>query len=159
MDIGWIHLVGGNLNLCTEMQEPWRCYLVHEIGICGLFPVLYVLFFTLQWSSSLLCMKRGISVFFGPTNVYGLVQSMMCFKCSSYCEFLIILSGTMFWFQRRRKIEAINGAWAMIGLTAGLVIEGQTGKSILMQVNFTLLLCVHVSGLSLSLSLSLSWRE
>ncbi|XP_061347510.1 uncharacterized protein LOC133293014 [Gastrolobium bilobum] len=36
--------------------------------------------------------------------------------------------------QRRRQIEAINGAWAMIGLTAGLVIEGQTGKSILTQL-------------------------
>ncbi|XP_042003340.1 uncharacterized protein LOC121752375 [Salvia splendens] len=33
-------------------------------------------------------------------------------------------------FKRRRQIEAINGAWAMIGLTVGLVIEGQTGKSI-----------------------------
>ena len=40
----------------------------------------------------------------------------------------------MLWLQRRREIEAINGAWAMIGLTAGLVIEGQTGKSILTQV-------------------------
>ncbi|RDX80866.1 hypothetical protein CR513_38521, partial [Mucuna pruriens] len=38
--------------------------------------------------------------------------------------------------KRRRQIEAINGAWAMIGLTAGLVIEGQTGKSILTQVEF-----------------------
>ncbi|KAL4654524.1 hypothetical protein ACB092_01G386000 [Castanea dentata] len=37
-------------------------------------------------------------------------------------------------FKRRREIEAINGAWAMIGLTAGLVIEGQTGKSILTQL-------------------------
>ncbi|EEF27921.1 conserved hypothetical protein, partial [Ricinus communis] len=37
-------------------------------------------------------------------------------------------------FKRRRQIEAINGAWAMIGLTAGLVIEGQTGKSILDQL-------------------------
>ncbi|XP_058225124.1 uncharacterized protein LOC131334216 isoform X1 [Rhododendron vialii] len=36
--------------------------------------------------------------------------------------------------KRRRQIEAINGAWAMIGLTAGLVIEGQTGNSILSQV-------------------------
>ncbi|XP_041997111.1 uncharacterized protein LOC121747181 isoform X1 [Salvia splendens] len=36
--------------------------------------------------------------------------------------------------QRRRQIEAINGAWAMIGLTVGLVIEGQTGKSILAQL-------------------------
>ncbi|KAK2985275.1 hypothetical protein RJ640_009788 [Escallonia rubra] len=33
-------------------------------------------------------------------------------------------------FKRQRRIEAINGAWAMIGLTAGLVIEGQTGNSI-----------------------------
>ncbi|CAK9325790.1 unnamed protein product [Citrullus colocynthis] len=37
-------------------------------------------------------------------------------------------------FKRRRQIEAINGAWAMIGLTAGLVIEGQTGKGILAQL-------------------------
>ncbi|CAN0911242.1 Cyclic nucleotide-gated ion channel 17 [Linum grandiflorum] len=36
--------------------------------------------------------------------------------------------------ERRKEIEAINGAWAMIGLTAGLVIEGYTGKSILEQV-------------------------
>ncbi|KAG5563782.1 hypothetical protein RHGRI_000096 [Rhododendron griersonianum] len=36
--------------------------------------------------------------------------------------------------KRRRQIEAINGAWAMIGLTAGLVIEGQTGNSILSQL-------------------------
>ncbi|CAN1228629.1 Cyclic nucleotide-gated ion channel 17 [Linum grandiflorum] len=35
--------------------------------------------------------------------------------------------------ERRKEIEAINGAWAMIGLTAGLVIEGYTGKSILEQ--------------------------
>ncbi|KAK7265317.1 hypothetical protein RJT34_32935 [Clitoria ternatea] len=37
--------------------------------------------------------------------------------------------------KRRRQIEAINGAWAMIGLTAGLVIEGQTGKNILTQLH------------------------
>ncbi|XP_052200542.1 uncharacterized protein LOC127806954 isoform X2 [Diospyros lotus] len=36
--------------------------------------------------------------------------------------------------KRRRQIEAINGAWAMIGLTAGLVIEGQTGNGILSQL-------------------------
>ncbi|XP_068664473.1 uncharacterized protein [Aristolochia californica] len=34
----------------------------------------------------------------------------------------------------QRKIEAINGAWAMIGLTAGLIIEGQTGNGILAQL-------------------------
>ncbi|CAL0330385.1 unnamed protein product [Lupinus luteus] len=39
--------------------------------------------------------------------------------------------------QRRRQIEAINGAWAMIGLTAGLVIEAQTGKSISIQTHET----------------------
>ncbi|XP_010687710.2 uncharacterized protein LOC104901794 [Beta vulgaris subsp. vulgaris] len=38
-------------------------------------------------------------------------------------------------FERRRRIEAINGAWAMIGLTAGLIIECQTGKGILGQLN------------------------
>ncbi|XP_062078574.1 uncharacterized protein LOC133783059 [Humulus lupulus] len=37
-------------------------------------------------------------------------------------------------FKRQRQIEAINGAWAMIGLTVGLVIEGQTGKPILTQL-------------------------
>ncbi|KAI0511233.1 hypothetical protein KFK09_011858 [Dendrobium nobile] len=36
--------------------------------------------------------------------------------------------------RRQRRIEAINGAWAMIGLTAGLVIEGETGKSIVSQL-------------------------
>ncbi|PIA58880.1 hypothetical protein AQUCO_00400023v1 [Aquilegia coerulea] len=36
--------------------------------------------------------------------------------------------------ERQRRIEAINGAWAMLGLTAGLVIEGRTGDSILTQL-------------------------
>ncbi|GLT97565.1 hypothetical protein SLE2022_151230 [Rubroshorea leprosula] len=36
--------------------------------------------------------------------------------------------------KRRRQIEAINGAFAMIGLTAGLVIEGESGKGILQQL-------------------------
>ncbi|XP_074559687.1 uncharacterized protein LOC141815636 [Curcuma longa] len=36
--------------------------------------------------------------------------------------------------KRRRQAEAINGTLAMIGLTAGLVIEGQTGKGILGQI-------------------------
>ncbi|MFS7944435.1 hypothetical protein Hanom_Chr06g00512141 [Helianthus anomalus] len=31
---------------------------------------------------------------------------------------------------RSRQIEAINGAWAMLGLTAGLGVEGQTGNGI-----------------------------
>ncbi|AES92417.2 hypothetical protein MTR_4g129300 [Medicago truncatula] len=29
--------------------------------------------------------------------------------------------------EKRHQIEATNGAWAMIGLTVGLAIEGQTG--------------------------------
>ncbi|KAJ4913492.1 hypothetical protein Rs2_08113 [Raphanus sativus] len=37
--------------------------------------------------------------------------------------------------QRRREIEAINGAWAIIGLLIGLVIEAQTGKGILAQLS------------------------
>ncbi|XP_010448046.1 PREDICTED: uncharacterized protein LOC104730559 [Camelina sativa] len=36
--------------------------------------------------------------------------------------------------QRRREIEAINGAWAVIGLMIGLVIEAQTGKGIVAQL-------------------------
>lgn len=37
-------------------------------------------------------------------------------------------------FKRQRTIEAINGGWAMLGLTVGIVIEGYTGKTILSQV-------------------------
>ncbi|EFJ24403.1 hypothetical protein SELMODRAFT_150122 [Selaginella moellendorffii] len=37
-------------------------------------------------------------------------------------------------FQRRREIEAINGGWAMLGLTSGIIIESHTGKSIPDQV-------------------------
>ena len=36
--------------------------------------------------------------------------------------------------KRRRRAESINGALAMIGLTVGLVLEGQTGKGILAQL-------------------------
>ncbi|XP_009409768.1 uncharacterized protein LOC135678910 isoform X2 [Musa acuminata AAA Group] len=36
--------------------------------------------------------------------------------------------------KRRRQAEAVNGTLAMIGLTAGLVVEGQTGKGILGQL-------------------------
>ncbi|KAL6899610.1 hypothetical protein ACP4OV_006268 [Aristida adscensionis] len=36
--------------------------------------------------------------------------------------------------KKRQQAEAINGALAMIGLTAGLVVEGQTGKGILGQL-------------------------
>jgi hypothetical protein len=36
--------------------------------------------------------------------------------------------------QRRSQAEAINGPLAMIGLTAGLIVEAQTGKGILGQV-------------------------
>ncbi|KAB2027051.1 hypothetical protein E1A91_D05G007800v1 [Gossypium mustelinum] len=46
--------------------------------------------------------------------------------------------------KRRRQIEAINGAWAMIGLTAGLVIEAQTGKGILEQLAGYLWAIVHI---------------
>ncbi|KAJ0251539.1 Uncharacterized protein HA466_0124780 [Hirschfeldia incana] len=44
--------------------------------------------------------------------------------------------------QRRREIEAINGAWAIIGLLIGLVIEAQTGKGILAQMAIGLLFCI-----------------
>ncbi|KAJ1279927.1 hypothetical protein BS78_04G192700 [Paspalum vaginatum] len=36
--------------------------------------------------------------------------------------------------KKRRRAEAINGALAMIGLTAGLLVEAQTGKGILGQL-------------------------
>lgn len=38
-------------------------------------------------------------------------------------------------FQKLRRIEAINGAWAVIGLMVGLVIESRTGNSIPQQVS------------------------
>ncbi|KAH8933326.1 hypothetical protein BDL97_18G024800 [Sphagnum fallax] len=36
--------------------------------------------------------------------------------------------------QRQQQIEAINGGWAVLGLTAAIVIEGYTVKGILEQV-------------------------
>lgn len=37
--------------------------------------------------------------------------------------------------QKQQRIEAINGGWAVLGLTVGIVFEGYTGKSILAQVS------------------------
>ncbi|KAI5075454.1 hypothetical protein GOP47_0009530, partial [Adiantum capillus-veneris] len=37
-------------------------------------------------------------------------------------------------FKRQRSIEAINGGWAMLGITGCLIIEGYSGKPILSQV-------------------------
>lgn len=37
--------------------------------------------------------------------------------------------------QRQREIEAINGGWAVLGLTIGVILEGYTGNGILAQVN------------------------
>ncbi|KAJ0965678.1 hypothetical protein J5N97_026816 [Dioscorea zingiberensis] len=45
--------------------------------------------------------------------------------------------------KRQRRIEAINGAWAMIGLTAGLVVEGQTGNGILAQIGGYISSVIH----------------
>ncbi|KAF3452850.1 hypothetical protein FNV43_RR03283 [Rhamnella rubrinervis] len=50
-------------------------------------------------------------------------------------------------FKRQRQIEAINGAWAIIGLTAGLVIESQTGKGILAQNPFIFQLADYWSNI------------
>ncbi|BBN10363.1 hypothetical protein MPTK1_5g02960 [Marchantia polymorpha subsp. ruderalis] len=36
--------------------------------------------------------------------------------------------------KKQREIEAINGGFAVLGLTAGLVLEGYTGKGILVQI-------------------------
>ncbi|EMS61110.1 hypothetical protein TRIUR3_19669 [Triticum urartu] len=36
--------------------------------------------------------------------------------------------------KKRRQAEAINGALAVIGLTAALILEGRTGKGILGQL-------------------------
>jgi hypothetical protein len=38
--------------------------------------------------------------------------------------------------QRQQQIEAINGGWAVLGLTIAIIIEGYTGNSIPEQVNF-----------------------
>jgi hypothetical protein len=37
--------------------------------------------------------------------------------------------------QKQQRIEAINGGWAVLGLTIGIVLEGYTGKGILAQVS------------------------
>eukprot|EP00850_Spirogloea_muscicola_P023506 SM000362S13793 [mRNA] locus=s362:48572:49636:- [translate_table: standard] len=36
-------------------------------------------------------------------------------------------------WQRLREIEAVNGGWAMLGLTSGIVVEGVAGQGILAQ--------------------------
>lgn len=36
--------------------------------------------------------------------------------------------------QRQRDIEAANGGWAVLGLTAGLIAEGRSGQGILEQI-------------------------
>ncbi|KAF3433591.1 hypothetical protein FNV43_RR24693 [Rhamnella rubrinervis] len=51
--------------------------------------------------------------------------------------------------KRQRQIEAINGAWAIIGLTTGLVIESQTGKGILAQIVSIEHVAGYVQGLGL----------
>lgn len=38
------------------------------------------------------------------------------------------------WVQRLRNIEAINGAWAVLGITAALIGEGLTGEGPLGQI-------------------------
>lgn len=37
--------------------------------------------------------------------------------------------------QKKKRIEAINGGWAVLGLTIGIIVEGYTGKGILSQVS------------------------
>ncbi|KAF3434505.1 hypothetical protein FNV43_RR21590 [Rhamnella rubrinervis] len=49
--------------------------------------------------------------------------------------------------KRQRQIEAINGAWAIIGLTTGLVIESQSGKGILAQLVMCKVLVLDLSQL------------
>ncbi|CAI0394087.1 unnamed protein product [Linum tenue] len=46
--------------------------------------------------------------------------------------------------KRTREIEAINGAWAMIGLTAGLLIEGYSGKTMIEQLAGYLYAIFHI---------------
>ena len=42
--------------------------------------------------------------------------------------------------QKQREVEAINGAFAALGLTAGVIVEGASGKGILEQVRLSILL-------------------
>jgi len=37
--------------------------------------------------------------------------------------------------QKQQRIEAINGGWAVLGLTIGIILEGYTGKGFLAQVS------------------------
>ncbi|KAF9613697.1 hypothetical protein IFM89_010139 [Coptis chinensis] len=60
--------------------------------------------------------------------------------------------------KRQRRIEAINGAWAMIGLTAGLVIEGRTGDSIPAQLE-GYWRSLHFEGYWSTLQLSGYWSN
>jgi hypothetical protein len=47
--------------------------------------------------------------------------------------------------QKQQRIEAINGGWAVLGLTLGIVLEGYTGKGILAQVSDLLSLPIECS--------------
>eukprot|EP00850_Spirogloea_muscicola_P023932 SM000409S15233 [mRNA] locus=s409:17601:18322:+ [translate_table: standard] len=49
-------------------------------------------------------------------------------------------------FQRLREIEAVNGGWAMLGLTSGIVVEGVAGQGILAQVPIFTIRVGHISG-------------
>ena len=49
--------------------------------------------------------------------------------------FYFFTTSLLSFLQKRRQAEAINGALAVIGLTAALVLEGRTGKGILGQVH------------------------
>ena len=49
--------------------------------------------------------------------------------------FYFFTTSLLSFLQKRRQAEAINGALAVIGLTAALVLEGRTGNVILGQVH------------------------
>ena len=42
--------------------------------------------------------------------------------------------------QKQREVEAINGAFAVLGLTAGVIVEGANGKGIIEQVSWVSIL-------------------
>jgi cation transporter-like permease len=62
---------------------------------------------------------------FQDWSIFYIYFIVFCYSSNFNCSLFL---------QRWRQAEAINGALAMIGLTAGLVLEGQTGKGILGQV-------------------------
>lgn len=124
--------------LCDIIQERYTFYYFTDIAVS-----LSVNKYTFSHTISLfrLSLSSKPHSLHSPLNSKFSLYSVLILQ---HCVLLFFKFQPWSILQRRRQAEAINGALAMIGLTAGLVVEGQTGKGILGQV---LMLNVLVCGI------------